>query len=70
PAAFDAKVLLERVTQHIVCCDEPLALADAITFRNVLVTMRSKTVKSDLPTYSTVRAHITNSFVDFITTLQ
>ena len=49
---------------------QPLALADAVTFRNILVTMRLKTVKSDLPTYSTIRAHITNCFVDFLAKLK
>ncbi|KAI1788190.1 hypothetical protein LXA43DRAFT_836299, partial [Ganoderma leucocontextum] len=67
---FDSKELLERITQHIVCCDEPLALADAVTFCNILVTMRPKTVKSELPTYSMVRSHITNCFIDFMTQLK
>ena len=49
---------------------QPLAVADAVTFRNVLVTMRPKTVKSDLPTYSLVRSHITNCFVDFMNQLK
>ncbi|KAM5539424.1 hypothetical protein V8D89_006876 [Ganoderma adspersum] len=42
----------------------------AVTFRNILITMRPKTVKSELPTYSTVRSHITNCFVDFMNELK
>ncbi|KAM5530832.1 hypothetical protein V8D89_015500 [Ganoderma adspersum] len=49
---------------------QPLALADTVTFRNILVTMRPKTVKSELPTYSTVWSHITNCFVDFMNQLK
>ena len=49
---------------------QPLAVADAVTFRNVLVTMQPKTVKSELPTYSTVRSHITNCFIDFMNQLK
>nr|VWP01648.1 Uncharacterized protein [Ganoderma boninense] len=70
PTAFCPMELLQRVMQHVVCCDEPLAVADAVTFRNVLITMRPKTVKSELLTYSTVRSHITNTFVDYMTRLK
>lgn len=54
----------------ILILSQPLALADAVTFRNVLITMRPKTVKSELPTYSTVRSHITNCFIDFMNQLK
>ena len=49
---------------------QPLMLTDVVTFRNILITMQLKTVKSDLPTYFTVHAHITNCFVNFLAKLK
>ncbi|KAI1782026.1 hypothetical protein LXA43DRAFT_859727, partial [Ganoderma leucocontextum] len=66
PTAFSRTAILDAVTQHVVCGDQALLVADDPTFTNCLVVMCPKTTKEDLPSRATVRTNIKNKFVRFI----
>ncbi|EJF59695.1 hypothetical protein DICSQDRAFT_16397, partial [Dichomitus squalens LYAD-421 SS1] len=70
PTAFSVEGILEAVTQHVVCGDQALALADDVTFTNCLVIMRPKTMKAELLSRSTIRTNITNKFVEYMERLR
>ncbi|KAI1789148.1 hypothetical protein LXA43DRAFT_853014, partial [Ganoderma leucocontextum] len=70
PTSFSLEAILQAVTEHVVCGDQALAIADDITFRNCLVMMRPKTTKAELPSRETVRSHITNEFISYMEQLK
>ncbi|TFK82167.1 hypothetical protein K466DRAFT_470848, partial [Polyporus arcularius HHB13444] len=66
PTSFSPDAILKHVTILIVTGDQALALASEVAFQNVLVVMRPKTRKSELPTRTTVRTRITNEYVLYL----
>ncbi|KAI1795271.1 hypothetical protein LXA43DRAFT_846312, partial [Ganoderma leucocontextum] len=66
PTAFSRTAILDAVTQHVVCGDQALLVANDPTFTNCLVVMRPKTTKEELPSRAVVRMNIKNKFVQFI----
>ncbi|KAH9913427.1 hypothetical protein B0H21DRAFT_663668, partial [Amylocystis lapponica] len=76
PTAFTRVGILNAVAEHIVYGDQAvhtltlpsraLLHADEKTFNNCLYTMHPKTSRSELPSRSTVRTKIENSFIDFL----
>nr|VWO96606.1 C2H2-type domain-containing protein [Ganoderma boninense] len=70
PTVFSRTAILDAVTQHVVCGDQALLVADDPTFTNCLVVMRPKTTKEELPSRAVVRTNIKNKFVQFIKELR
>ncbi|RDX45976.1 hypothetical protein OH76DRAFT_1301494, partial [Lentinus brumalis] len=66
PKEFSKETILKAVSEHVVCGQQALSVADNITFTNCLVAMRPATKKSELPSRSTVRSYINNSFIDYV----
>ncbi|KAF5382025.1 hypothetical protein D9615_004467 [Tricholomella constricta] len=64
PKEFSREEVVASVTRHIAIDNQALMLADKISFRNVLVSMRPIAKKADLPTSTDVRNHLHNSFVE------
>lgn len=61
---------LRYASAYFVFIIQALAVADAVTFRNCLVTMRPQTTKSELPSRDAVRRKIENCFVDYLDQLR
>ncbi|KAI0731265.1 hypothetical protein C8Q76DRAFT_586230, partial [Earliella scabrosa] len=70
PMSFSCEAILEHVTIHIVCGNHALAHADKVTFTNCLVVMRPRTLRSELPTRSTVRTRIENEYAKYLDRLR
>ncbi|RPD53311.1 hypothetical protein L226DRAFT_425099, partial [Lentinus tigrinus ALCF2SS1-7] len=66
PTSFSPDSILQHVTILIVTGDQPLILANDIAFRNCLVAMRPKMLKSKLPTQTTVCTWVTNNFITYL----
>ncbi|KAI0715523.1 hypothetical protein C8T65DRAFT_527398, partial [Cerioporus squamosus] len=67
---FTKDAILQAVTEHIVCGQQALAVADDITFTNCLVVMRPATKRSELPTRTTVHRKINDEFIDYLAELK
>ncbi len=52
-----------QLKEKIITYLQALALADNVAFRNVLVSMRPRSTRSDLPSSYDVKVHIHNQFV-------
>jgi hypothetical protein len=63
PRQFTCKGALDAIAKHIVCNDQALALADDVTFRNCLVSMRPRATKADIPSTHDIMQYIHNEFV-------
>ncbi|KAM5541078.1 hypothetical protein V8D89_005389 [Ganoderma adspersum] len=70
PKAFSCEGILDAVTQHVVCSDQPLAVADNVSFRNCLVMMHPGMKKCELPSHASIHVKINNKFINFLTMLK
>ncbi|KZS86553.1 hypothetical protein SISNIDRAFT_420753 [Sistotremastrum niveocremeum HHB9708] len=70
PKAFTPEGILRAVAVHIVCNNEPFMLADKATFRNILVAMRPKTKKKEIPSRYLVQKYIDDEFEKYMVELK
>ncbi|KAG6906426.1 hypothetical protein DXG01_014018 [Tephrocybe rancida] len=63
PAEFTRLGVLESVAKHTAVDNQALILADKISFRNCLTSMRPKSKSADLPSTHDVSVYIHNAFV-------
>ncbi|KAF8057817.1 hypothetical protein FPV67DRAFT_1429746, partial [Lyophyllum atratum] len=70
PAEFTRQGVRDAVAKHVAIDNQALMLADKVSFRNVLVSMRPTATKADLPSSHDVRNHIHNSFVERLNQLK
>ncbi|KAM6500773.1 hypothetical protein JOM56_003787, partial [Amanita muscaria] len=67
---FSRDAIKDSIAQFVACDNQALAVADKVTFRNCLVTMRPRTTKNDLPSTHEIATHIHNKFVKWMTQLR
>ncbi|KAG6904054.1 hypothetical protein DXG01_012929, partial [Tephrocybe rancida] len=70
PREFTREGVLESVSKLITVDDQSLLLADKPLFRNVLISMRPKATKADLPSTYDVKVFLHNKYVEWLKQLQ
>ncbi|KAM6502311.1 hypothetical protein JOM56_002288, partial [Amanita muscaria] len=70
PKGFTKENLLLSVTKFVACDNQSLAIADNAAFRNCLVAMCPKTLKSELPSAYDVSVCLHNEAVKWIKKLK
>ncbi|KAG6904864.1 hypothetical protein DXG01_006651, partial [Tephrocybe rancida] len=70
PAEFTRLGVLESVAKHTAINNQALMLADKISFKNCLTSMRPKLKSADLPSAHDIRVYIHNAFVDTLNKLK
>ncbi|KAF8060907.1 hypothetical protein FPV67DRAFT_1423100 [Lyophyllum atratum] len=70
PKEFTRAGVLRAVAIHVACDDQALLLADKVSFRNCLVSMRPEAKRADLPSSHDIRNFIHNAFVDRLNELK
>ncbi|KZS86739.1 hypothetical protein SISNIDRAFT_400858, partial [Sistotremastrum niveocremeum HHB9708] len=63
PQSFTAEGVLRAIAVHIVCNNEALLFTEKPSFRNILVAMRPKTKKKEIPTRYLVEKYIDEEFI-------
>ncbi|KIL56844.1 hypothetical protein M378DRAFT_88733, partial [Amanita muscaria Koide BX008] len=67
---FSKQNITLEVTKFVACGDQSLAVAESAGFRNCLVAMRPKTLKSELPSSYNVAVCLHNEAVKWIASLK
>jgi hypothetical protein len=70
PETFTKDAIMHSVAQFVACDNQALAVADGLFFRNCLVTMRPKTISSELATAHEVCSYIHNECIDWLAQLK
>ena len=70
PEVFTKDAIMHSVAQFVACDDQALAIADNVYFWNCLVTMRPKTISSELALTHEIGIYIHNKCIDWLAQLK